>query len=153
MWTRRSEFLATSRSPGRRRSRHLSSDKTITASDTELGSVSTTGSLAPGSTISETVSVTIGPQATAGTYYIGALADPANAIVESNEANNASNVVPVILGTNGANTLTGTSGNDVIFGFDGNDVITGGAGNDILSGGAGADHFRFTSKSDGVDTI
>jgi Ca2+-binding RTX toxin-like protein len=133
---------------------YLSSDKMITASDTVLGSVPPTSSLQPGATASEPpVSVALGPQATAGTYYIGALADPANAIVESNEANNASNVVPVILGTTGANTLTGTSGNDVIFGFGGNDTITGGAGNDILSGGAGADHFRFMSKSDGVDTI
>jgi hypothetical protein len=41
---------------------YLSSDKTITASDAELGSVSTTGSLAAGSTISETVPATIGPQ-------------------------------------------------------------------------------------------
>ncbi|WP_439393001.1 hypothetical protein ACRQ5Q_27480 [Bradyrhizobium sp. PMVTL-01] len=65
---------------------------------------------------------------------------------------NASNVVPVILGTNGANTLTGLwQCRDLRLRR--HDTITGGAGNDILSGGASANHFRFTSKSDGVDTI
>jgi Ca2+-binding RTX toxin-like protein len=41
----------------------------------------------------------------------------------------------------------------VILGFDGNDTITGGGGGDTLFGGAGADHFRYTAKMQGVDTI
>ena len=81
------------------------------------------------------------------------MADSGNLVAESNEANNASNIVPVILGNDSGNTLNGTSGNDTIFGFGGNDTLTGGSGNDTLVGGAGGDHFRFNARSDGLDTI
>jgi Ca2+-binding RTX toxin-like protein len=101
----------------------------------------------------ENVSLTLSAPATAGTYYIGVIADSGNAITESNESNNASNALRVILGNNSGNSLTGTSGNDVILGFGGNDTLTGGAGSDTLIGGDGADHFPFTARTDGLDNI
>jgi hypothetical protein len=63
--------------------------------------------------------------------------------------------VPLILGTEGANTLTGTVNNDVIRGLGGadiinggggDDVIDGGRGNDTMSGGSGADMFLFDNS-------
>lgn len=132
---------------------YLSNDSAITTSDQLLASVAALSLPAGGSVAESGVLVTLSAQATAGTYYLGVVADPNGAISEGNEFNNVSNVIPVILGTTGANSLTGTSGSNMIFGFDGNDTITGGAGADILSGGAGNDHFRFTARSDGLDNI
>jgi len=131
---------------------YLSTDSTITNSDKLLGSVAET-SLAANTSVPISLASNLSAPATAGTYYIGAIADPAGAVAESNEANNVSNVVPVILGTAGGDTLTGTAGKDFIIGFAGNDVITGGGGGDMLIGGAGADHFRYTAQTQGVDNI
>jgi Ca2+-binding RTX toxin-like protein len=91
-----------------------------------------------------------------GTYYLGALADYNNRIVESNEHNNASNVVRVILGNRGSNLLIGTSGNDVMIGGAGRDTFAGGPGKDVLDGGPGADHFVFNAALNpqkNLDTI
>jgi Ca2+-binding RTX toxin-like protein len=74
-------------------------------------------------------------------------------VAETDETNNASSTVPVIIGNSAANSLSGTSGNDIIFGLGGNDTLTGGFGNDMLIGGTGSDHFRFNARTDGVDTI
>ena len=132
---------------------YLSTDSTITTADTLLGSVSES-SLAAGASITiSNMQIALSAPATGGTYYLGVIADPAGAIAEASEFNNASNVVPVILGTAGNNSLTGTSGKDIIIGFDGNDTITGNGGGDTLIGGGGADHFRYNTKTDGVDTI
>lgn len=49
------------------------------------------------------------------------------------------NLVEVITGTAGNDTLTGTGGNDEINGLAGNDSIAGSSGNDTLDGGTGAD--------------
>jgi Ca2+-binding RTX toxin-like protein len=129
---------------------YLSTDSTITASDTLIGT-NPTPSLTIGQPSTENVLLTLTAPATAGTYYIGVIADSGNAITESNEANNTA-ALRVILGNNNSNSLTGISSNDTIFGFNGNDTITGGAGSDTLIGGAGADHFRFTAKTDGGGT-
>lgn len=65
----------------------------------------------------------------------------------------------VLVGTNGANTLTGGAGNDVISGLGGNDTLNGlggsdqlfgGIGNDILNGGDDPD---FLNGEDGNDTL
>src|SRR4029077_2405312 len=130
----------------------LSTDSKITSSDTLLGSV-IESSLAAHTSLAISLASNLSAPAAAGTSYIGAIADAAGAVAESNEANNVSNVVPVILGTAGNNTLTGTAGKDIIIGFDGNDTITGSGGGDTLIGGAGADHFRYTAKTQGVDAI
>jgi Ca2+-binding RTX toxin-like protein len=131
---------------------YLSTDSAITTSDTLIGSHSTP-SLAAGTSDPESTSLSFPSNLAPGTYYIGALADSGNVVAESNEANNASNIVPVILGNDSGNTLNGTAGNDTIFGFGGNDTLTGSSGNDTLVGGAGNDHFRFNARTDGLDTI
>ena len=78
---------------------YISSDATITTSDTVLATLTTSGTLA---TISQngyydhqTVSVTLPGNLAPGTYYIGGIADYGNQITESNEANNTYNVVQV----------------------------------------------------------
>jgi hypothetical protein len=126
---------------------YLSTDSTITTSDTLLASVGES-LLAAGAHIPITIPITLSAPASAGTYYLGVIADPASAIAEASESNNVSNVVPVILGTAGSDTLTGTSGQDLIIGFGGNDTIIGGGGGDSLTGGAGNDTFKYKAITD-----
>ena len=78
---------------------YISSDSTITTSDTVLATLTTSGPLA---TVSQsgyynhqTVSVTLPSNLAAGIYYIGGIADYSNQISESNEGNNTYNVVQV----------------------------------------------------------
>ena len=96
------------------------------------------------------------------------MADTSNSVAESNENNNTSSIIPVVLGNSNSNalagtasndyvyglagddTLTGLAGNDFLFGDDGNDILDGGLGNDTLTGGAGIDTFIVSS---GIDTI
>lgn len=56
----------------------------------------------------------------------------------------------VIIGGNGANTLTGLAGHDTLSGMGGTDLLNGNEGNDILSGGGGSDT---VNGGDGGDTI
>jgi Ca2+-binding RTX toxin-like protein len=55
---------------------------------------------------------------------------------------------PLILGTNGANTLTGTALAEEIRGRGGADTIVGGGGADLLFGGAGSDLLRGGAGND-----
>jgi Ca2+-binding RTX toxin-like protein len=64
---------------------------------------------------------------TPGTYYVGVIADHTAQVAESNEANNASSVIPMVLGSAAANALAGSAGADIIYALGGNDVINGGA--------------------------
>lgn len=66
----------------------LSTDQTITASDTVLG-FRNLSSLAAGASNSANTTVTIPSGLTPGTYYIGAIADTANVLPEDNETNNS----------------------------------------------------------------
>ena len=66
---------------------YLSSDPVITTADVLLTGNRSVTSLSPGQSSSGTTTVTI-PSALAGTYYLGACADPGNSIVESSETNN-----------------------------------------------------------------
>src|SRR5262249_30678502 len=105
---------------------YLSTDTTITSSDTLIATRSTP-LLTVGGSDAESVSPSFPRNLVPGTYYIGAIADYNGQITESNEANNASNALPVILGNDADNALTGTSGSDTILAFAGNDTLTGGA--------------------------
>ena len=96
------------------------------------------------------------------------MADTSNSVAESNENNNTSSIIPVVLGNSNSNalagtasndyvyglsgddTLTGLAGDDFLYGDDGNDILNGGLWNDILTGGAGIDTFIVSS---GIDTI
>ena len=119
-------------------------------------------SLSVGGSDSESISLSLPTNLTAGTYYLGVIADYNSQVNESNETNNASNAIPIIVGNSNANTLIGTAGNDTIFGLAGNDTIKGGAGNDVLiggtgndtlTGGAGNDQFVFNATNEGLNQI
>ncbi|THD64016.1 MAG: calcium-binding protein [Bradyrhizobium sp.] len=99
---------------------------------------------------------------TPGTYYLGVIADSTGSVTESNETNNASGAIPIIVGNSSGNSLTGTAGNDTIFGLGGNDKLSGGSGNDVLiggtgndtlMGGSGNDQFVFNATNEGLDQI
>jgi hypothetical protein len=78
---------------------YLSTDPTITTSDTLLATVVSSGTLAtvsqPGYYDHQTVSVTLPGNLAPGTYYIGGIADYNNQVAESNETNNTYNVVQI----------------------------------------------------------
>jgi len=54
----------------------------------------------------------------------------------------------VLLGTNGANTLTGGNGADILCGYGGKDALRGRGGPDYLDGGSGADALTGGSGND-----
>jgi Ca2+-binding RTX toxin-like protein len=119
---------------------YLSSDATLTTADILLSSVSISA-LNPGSYDHKSVPVTFPGNLTPGTYYVGVIADHTAQVAESNEANNASSVTPVVLGSDAANTIAGSAGPDILYALGGNDWINGGGGADVITGGTGADHF------------
>jgi Ca2+-binding RTX toxin-like protein len=71
------------------------------------------------------------------------------------------NVMAMISGTSGNDTLTGTSSNNTIYGYGGNDTIDGGVGTDTLIGGMGNDIYIVDNmgdvvtelSSEGTDTV
>ena len=65
----------------------------------------------------------------------------------------ASDHDPIVVGLNLVHVLNGTAGSDTIVGTAGDDVITGGAGADRLTGNGGRDVFVYTSIRDAGDTI
>ena len=146
---------------------YLSSDTIITTSDIFLGSFSS-ASLTTNQAQTGSINFTFPVNLTAGVYYLGLVADASNSVAESNENNNTSSIIPVVLGNSNSNALVGTASNDYIYGLsgddtltglagvdflfgdDGNDILDGGLGNDTLTGGAGIDTFIVSS---GIDTI
>ena len=127
---------------------YLSTDSTITTSDTLL-TTHATPALAAGGSDSEAVSLSFPAHLAPGTYFVGVIADHNGQIGESGETNNASSGTPIVLGDDGANTLNGATGNDAILGFGGNDTLTGGPGNDTIDGGPGNDTI---DGGTGIDT-
>lgn len=75
---------------------YLSTDSTITTSDTFLGE-EYLSSLAAGAQRSYTTSITL-PANISGTYYIGAVVDSKGTIAESDETNNSFEVGPIAVG-------------------------------------------------------
>ena len=65
----------------------------------------------------------------------------------------ASDHDPIVVGLNLVHVVNGTAGSDTIVGSAGDDVITGGAGADRLTGNGGRDVFVYTSLRDAGDTI
>lgn len=77
---------------------YLSSDSTISTTDTLLGTKISSGSSNPNSTDAESQTVTIPEGLAAGTYYIGVVADHKNQETgEKNENNNASPGVAITI--------------------------------------------------------
>jgi len=138
---------------------YLSTDSTITTSDTLLGTFAAS-TLQAGGSQNQSISFSLPTNLAAGTYYLGAMADATSKVAESSESNNVSTVVPVVVGNANANSLAGTNaimfalaGNDTISSSGGSNVMIGGAGNDTLIGGAGNDQFVFNATSEGLDQI
>lgn len=140
---------------------HVSNTGTGTASSSTVGIYSSsspagaqtligtfsTAALGAGASDTEAGTITWGSNTAPGTYYIGVTADYRNVVAESNESNNQSPKIALVLGNSSANTLTGTNGDDVIIGLGGKDTLT---------GGAGADQFVFSTaatQSSAVATI
>lgn len=129
---------------------------TLTAVDADLGDTFTYAIIAGGAGLFEIVGDQIRVAAGAQVDFETAtshdltlrVTDGAGAFYEEVVTIGVTNVAPVIIGTNAANTLNGTSEEDEIFGRNGNDTLSGlagadklfgEAGNDRLLGGAGAD--------------
>ena len=78
---------------------YLSTDPTITTSDTVLATLTTSQTLAtvsqPGYYDHQTVTVTLPGNLAPGTYYIGGIANYNNQVSESNTTNNTYNVVQI----------------------------------------------------------
>jgi serralysin len=122
----------------------LSTDSTITTSDMLLATYATPA-LAAGASDLETAQLALFlHNMMPGSYFVGAIADYNGQIAETDETNNASGGIPVILGDNNANTLNGTVGNDIIYGNGGNDILRGSGGNDIIDGVNGDDTAVFS---------
>lgn len=68
---------------------YLSTDTSITTSDTYIGGRSINGGLAQGRCSRVSTTVTIPATLSPGIYYIGAIADVGNNVTETNEANNS----------------------------------------------------------------
>lgn len=71
---------------------YLSSDATITTADTFLGSASVPKAITAGTTFSSSISLALpatDPFRTDNSYFVGMIIDTGNAILESNETNNA----------------------------------------------------------------
>ncbi len=67
---------------------YLSTNTTITTSDTLIYSFTVSAGLSAGGTNSTTLSVTVPSNTSAGNYYIGLYVDDQNSVTESNENNN-----------------------------------------------------------------
>jgi Ca2+-binding RTX toxin-like protein len=138
---------------------YLSTDSTITTSDTLVGAFAAP-TLQSGGSQNESISFSLPTNLAAGTYYLGVMADATSKVAESSETNNVSTVIPVVVGNANANSMSGSNaimfglaGNDTITSTGGNNVMVGGAGNDTLVGGAGNDQFVFNAASEGLDQV
>ena len=128
---------------------YLSTDASITTADILIGS-GATPSLGLLASDPESVVFNLPTNLAVGTYFIGVIADGPDQLTEFDENNNVSNVVPVILGNNGANTLTGTSGANLLIAMGGDDSLNGGAGADTMVGGTGDDTYSVDNAGDKI---
>ncbi len=117
---------------------YLSTDPLITPDDTEIARASVAIGLGPGTAAIASATILDDGSLARGSYYLGALADPDQALAEADEADNASAPLRVHLGLPGA-FLTGTDDPDGIAGGEGDDTLWGYLGADTLVGNAGAD--------------
>jgi Ca2+-binding RTX toxin-like protein len=157
---------------------YLSTNSTITTSDTVLYTDTSTGTMSTGEVNPEgpgTLALNLAGFAP-GTYYIGVIADSNGVVAESptGESNNVSNVIQITIPavtnafTNGDDTVTmsapgtaraldgndrvtGSASTDYIYGDAGNDTLYGGSGNDVLYGGGGNDSLIGGSGNDRID--
>jgi Ca2+-binding RTX toxin-like protein len=128
---------------------YLSTDGIITTADTLIATTAA-DALAGGASDTEIATLVLPGNLMAGTYYLGARADISGQVVESNESNNASNTIQIIVGNSSGNNLVGNANDNVMFGLAGNDTLNGGAGADAMYGGAGNDTYVVDNVGDVV---
>ncbi len=116
---------------------YLSTDSTVTTADT-LIATSAIGGLNDGEMEFRTCLRFAGRHLSPGTYYLGAVADTAGEVSESDEFNNISTVIAIMLG-NAATIRSTATWQDTMFGWRQRHDQRPGA--DLLIGGAGADLF------------
>ena len=75
---------------------------------------------------------------------------PPVAVLEGAGTGGKFNLLTLLEGGDGNDTITGGSGNDVIFGEGGSDYIHGGSGNDVIVGGTGALDQLFGDDGDDI---
>ena len=109
---------------------YLSTDATITSSDTLLGSIND-AALAAGAFATDNMSITLPGPLAAGTYYIGVIADANNQVNESSESNNTAAIqiavsapVPVPAPTISSIATSGTGITAGIGDLNGGKVVT-----------------------------
>jgi hypothetical protein len=90
----------------------LSGDSTITTSD-RLIAIDQIGAIAAGASSSESITIATDSIA-AGSYFIGAIADPSNAIVETDETDNASQAIFLTVKSADTTSLTAEQQNAII---------------------------------------
>ncbi|WP_436091784.1 beta strand repeat-containing protein, partial [Devosia sp. LjRoot16] len=67
--------------------------------------------------------------------------------------NGSGNVVDIVYGHNGNDSLNGDVGSDALIGSAGTDTLNGGAGNDQMAGGNNNDTYVFASSGNGNDRV
>jgi uncharacterized delta-60 repeat protein len=127
---------------------YLSTDSTITTSDT-LIATHATPALAGGGSDFETASLSFPADLAPGTYFVGAIADHNGQIAETGEANNASNIVSITV--NAAPLAGSVSINDAII-SEGNSGLAIETFTVTRSGGTSAFDVNFTT-SDNSATV
>ena len=130
---------------------YLSDNATLSTEDTRIGTLTLADPLAAGESRQLDISVTLPEGVATGTYFLGAIADPDDALAELAEDNNVAlpegifvngvspDPVQTLTGDNGPEALTGLSNDDTLLGLGGNDTLTGAGGDDVLDGGRGFD--------------
>ncbi len=138
---------------------YLSTHATPTTADTLIGSFNASA-LQAGASQTENIAVTLPTNLANGTYYVAAIADSKSVVTESNETNNISNTLQIVVDHTKGGTISGANalllasgGSETIKSTGGNDIMVG-AGNDTLIGGtSGNDQFVFNAVSAGNDKV
>jgi Ca2+-binding RTX toxin-like protein len=143
---------------------YLSYDAVVTTSDIDLGGISEVW-LDPAESDQFGFDTLLAPNLSSGTYYVSAIADSANSVIEGDEINNVSpsrsisvTVAPTLF-TENADAVLLPYANAVWEGLGGNDVITGTNGFDLIYGGLGNDTVNITTGldrlfgGDGIDVL
>ena len=120
----------------------------LSGNDTSFKLIGAKTLLIDGSTSADTIDLTSITADALQTGDIQVDADAGNDIITG-----ATQMVNVINGDAGADTITGGDGGDTLGGGTGNDTITGGLGTDTITGGSGADTIILTESVASADTV
>jgi subtilisin family serine protease/subtilase family serine protease len=140
--------VGTSAAPASTVNFYLSTDAIITTADTLVGSVATSA-LAAGAQQVVGANVTIPSTIATGTYFVGAIVDPANTIDEGNETNNAKAGNAIVV-SNIAVDLSVTAVSGPTTGNTGNPIAVSATVQNLGTSAAAATTLKFYLSSDAV---